>query len=170
MGCTCVWPSMLSTSLISRTGSSYAPGTSLVGRLTLFASPWDLLEWDLTRYVFRLITRSTGRTGSVGFVTLGRLRLSLILFFVVPFTMRSEGDSTVCSECVSLFPHSSDILTSIVLHSTFRRPCSFTSTLYSSNFVRLRPLCNSSPLSSVLRFLPEDRSGLSTLSRSTPDL
>ena len=102
VGSTHVWPSMLSTSLISTMGSSYAPGTSLVVGNTLFALPWNPLEWDLTHYVFRLIIRSTGRTRSVSFVTLGKSRTSLTLFFVVPFSMRSERDSMFFRECQSL--------------------------------------------------------------------
>ena len=43
-----------------------------------------------------------GRIGSVGFVTSGRLRLGFSLFFVVPFIMRSEGDSIVCLESVPI--------------------------------------------------------------------
>ncbi len=128
------WPSMLSTFLISKTGSSYIPRTSLIVGLMLFASPWDLLGWDLTGYLFRLITRLVGRIGSVSFVTSGRSRLSLTLFSIFLFTMRSKGDSIVCLKSVGLFPHSSNILTNTILHSTFKRPCDFTSTLYSSNF------------------------------------
>ena len=136
MGFVCVWPFMLSTSLIYRTGSSYALGISLVVGLMLFTSLWDLSWWVLTGYVFKLITRLVGRTRSIGLVTSGRWRPSLTLFFVVPFTMRSEGDSTICSESVGLFPHSSNIFTSIVLHSTFKGPCDFSSTPDSSKFAQ----------------------------------
>ena len=125
VGSVCIWPSMLSTSLISRIISSYTPSTSLVIGLTLFASPWDLLEWDLTSYIFILITRSARRIGSVSFVTSGRLRPSLTLSFIVPFTMRFEGVSTVYLESFSIFPYFSDILANIILHFTFWRPCSF---------------------------------------------
>ena len=133
------WPFMLSTFLISRTRSYYVPSTSLIVGLMLFTSPWDLLGWDITGYAFRLIVRLFGRIGFVGFVTLGRSRLSLALFFIVPFTMRSKGDSTICSKSVGLFPHSLNILTNTILHSTFKRPYSFVTHYIAPIFLKIDP-------------------------------